>query len=215
MQRPRLLTAFIILAIVVILSAVYFYMKGAASPPPTPGVNTSSSGPSIGGPFALVDQDGKRVTDQDFRGRFMLVYFGYTHCPDQCPLGLETLTKALEEMPAEAAGKVQPLFVTVDPERDTPAVMKDYVANVYPRLIGLTGSPDEVTGVVKSYRMYVKKNEPEKAGGDYLVDHTAFTFLMGKDGRYLAHFSAGTTAEEMAKRTTALVDGDGGSSATS
>ena len=141
-MRQRLLMAFIALAVVVIAIGAYFYSRGAATPPPTPGVKTGQA--LIGGPFALVDQEGKRVTDQDFRGRFMLVYFGYTHCPDQCPLDLDTMTQALDQMPADLSARVQPVFITVDPTRDTQAVMHDYAGHFHPRLEALTGSADEV-----------------------------------------------------------------------
>lgn len=203
-MRQRLLMAFIALAVVVIAIGAYFYSRGAATPPPTPGTKTGQA--LIGGPFALVDQEGKRVTDGDFRGRFMLVYFGYTHCPDQCPLDLDTMTQALDQMPADLSARVQPVFITVDPTRDTQAVMHDYAGHFHPRLEALTGSEDEVGAAVKAYRVYVHKGRPATAGGDdYPVDHSAFTFLMGPDGRYVAHFSPGTSPDDMAKRLASLV----------
>ncbi len=166
--------------------------------------------PVIGGPFSLIDQTGKRVTDADFRGRYMLVYFGYTYCPDVCPTGLSVMSQALDILGPKGE-RVQPIFITVDPERDTPEVMADYVANFHPRLIGLTGSPDEIRAAAKAYRVYYEKvysqlaqrGETEDADlgdpeSDYLMSHSASTFLMGPDGRYIRVFAYGTSAEDMA-----------------
>ncbi len=153
----------------------------------------------IGGPFSLVDHTGRRVTEQDFRGRHMLVYFGYTYCPDMCPLGLQTVAQALDSLPPEQQERVVPLFVTVDPERDSVEVMRDYVASFHPRLVGLTGSPEEVAAALKAYRVYARKAE-RKEDGSYLVDHSTFAYLMGPDGRYVTHFGHATTAEQMAQR---------------
>ena len=227
--RPGLLIAFIVLAVVAIASAVYFYSRGAGSPPPVPG-STQTGSLQIGGPFALTAQDGRRVTDRDFRGRHMLVYFGYTHCPDMCPLGLETVTQALDAMPPDLAAKVQPLFVTVDPARDTPEIMREYAAHFHPRLLALTGSEEDVAAMLKAYRVYAGKagdHHRHGSGGgaagsaaagsasaDYAVDHSAFTYVMGPDGYYVAHFSHGTGPEEMAKRLAAIVGG-GAAAATS
>jgi cytochrome oxidase Cu insertion factor (SCO1/SenC/PrrC family) len=152
----------------------------------------------IGGPFTLTDQTGRQVTEQDFRGRYMLVYFGYTYCPDICPLGLEKVAQAMDLLPAAQQQQVVPAFITVDPQRDTVEVMRDYVGRFDPRLVGLTGSEDEVQEVTKAWRVYVQKGE-EKDGA-YLVDHSTFTFLMGPDGEYVTHFGHAATAEEMAQR---------------
>ena len=160
---------------------------------------------SIGGPFTLTDQTGKRVTDADFRGRFMLVYFGYTFCPDVCPLGLQTIAAALDELPADVQDQVVPLFITVDPERDTVPVMRDYVAAFHPRLVGLTGTEDEVTAAVRAYRVYASRSATPAGDDGYLVDHSTFTYLMDRQGAYLTHFGHDTTPDEMAKRIKELV----------
>lgn len=160
----------------------------------------------IGGPLELLDQDGRRLSEAALAGRFRLVYFGYTYCPDMCPLGLHTMAEAIDRLPPETAQRIQPIFVSVDPERDTPAVLKDYVAAFHPRLIGLTGTVEEIEAVKKAWRVYARKSE-EKRGEDYLVDHSTFTYLMGPDGRYLAHFGHGTTPEQMAERIAAIVAG--------
>jgi cytochrome oxidase Cu insertion factor (SCO1/SenC/PrrC family) len=217
MRRPGILIAFLVLAAIAIASAFFFYSSGAVSPPPTPGspqapAPSSSSRPLIGGPFALVDGEGRRVTDQDFRGRFMLVQFGYTHCPDVCPLGLEKVTQALEQMPRDLAERVQPLFITVDPARDTPEVLRAYAGHFHPRLVALTGGEEEVAAAVKAYRVYARKADGQgaEAGGGYLVDHSTFTYVMGPDGGYVAHFGHDATPEAMAERLTALVRADAG-----
>ena len=159
----------------------------------------------IGGPFTLTDQNGKAVTDQDYRGRFMLVYFGYTFCPDICPLGLQTIAQALDELPPELQERIVPIFITIDPARDTVAVMKDYVAGFDPRLIGLTGSEAEIAQAVRAYRVYASKAATTAADGSYLVDHSTFTFLMDGNGQYVTHFGHDTTSDEMAQKLKELV----------
>lgn len=157
--------------------------------------------PGIGGSFALTDQFGKPRTDGDFRGQYMLVFFGFTNCPDICPIELQTMTNALDQLGADAA-KVTPIFITVDPARDTPAVLRDYVANFHPRLVALTGRADAIGAVAKSYRVFYAKATGTNAPSDpaaYIMDHTAIVYLMGPDGRYVTHFSPGTAAETMAQ----------------
>ncbi len=156
--------------------------------------------PTIGGPFTLVDQNGKTVTAADFRGRFMLVYFGYTYCPDVCPTTLTTMADALDLLDGDGENVV-PVFITVDPERDTPEHLKMYVNYFHPRLVGLTGTSDMVAAAAKAYRVYYAKAHQEGAAeDDYLVDHLSFVFLMGPDGAFRAHFENGTGAEAMAER---------------
>ncbi len=154
----------------------------------------------IGGPFTLVDQNGRAVTDEEFRGRLMLVYFGYTYCPDVCPLGLTAIATAMDELPAEDRDQVVPVFITVDPGRDTPSVMKDYVGQFSPQLVGLTGSQEQIDAAVRAYRVYASRSSADTGDGDYLVDHSTFTYLMDRDGRYLAHFGHATPPEEIAQR---------------
>ena len=125
----------------------------------------------IGGPFTLTDQDGRRVSDQEFRGRLMLVYFGYTFCPDICPLGLTTIADMLDALPPELQDQVVPVFITVDPERDTAAVLHDYVPQFSPRLVGLTGSEAEIAATLRAYRVYAATSEAPATEGGYLVDH--------------------------------------------
>ncbi|MFQ5564886.1 MAG: SCO family protein [Paracoccaceae bacterium] len=163
------------------------------------------------GPFSLVDHHGRAVTDEDFLGSYMLVYFGYTHCPDVCPIDLQVMTEAIDLMGEQGAG-VQPVFITVDPGRDTVAVMADYVAAFHPRLIGLTGTPEQVAAAWRTYRVRRMKFFPlnpddggdqghdAPAGGNpgYLVDHSAAFFLVGPDGGGLVQYAHGMPAEEIA-----------------
>jgi len=151
----------------------------------------------VGGPFELVDGEGRPVTDEDFRGDYMLVYFGFTYCPDVCPTELQNMSRALEVLGDEAEA-VRPVFITVDPERDTPEVMESYVENFHPRMVGLTGSPEQIEKAAKAYRVYYKKAESESAS-EYLMDHTSIVYLMGPEGEFLRHFSYGTSPEDMAQ----------------
>jgi cytochrome oxidase Cu insertion factor (SCO1/SenC/PrrC family) len=150
----------------------------------------------IGGPFALIDHTGKPRTDAEFRGKLMLVYFGFTFCPDVCPTDLMTIGQAIDKLGA-AGDAVQPLFVTVDPERDTPAHLADYVPSFHPRLIGLTGDGAQIREAARAYRVYYAK-VAVGAAAEYTVDHSAFIYLMDRDGKYLGFFPPGTPADRMA-----------------
>jgi len=192
-QRMRIIWIAALVVVAVALGlGVRFYLAPSSIP------RVSVTGTSlVGGPFTLVDQDGKARTDAEFRGKLMLVYFGYTYCPDICPTELQTMSDALDALGDKAAA-VQPIFITVDPERDTPSVVKDYVGHFHPRFIGLTGTPQQVEAAARAYRVYAAK-VPAKDGGDYLMDHTGLVYLMGTDGKYLANFLPQTTSQEMAK----------------
>jgi cytochrome oxidase Cu insertion factor (SCO1/SenC/PrrC family) len=158
----------------------------------------------VGGPFALTDHNGKRVTDQDFRGKYMLIFFGFTYCPDVCPSELQVMSAALDKLGPEA-DKIQPIFITIDPERDTPEAMKAYVANFHPRLVGLTGSSEDVAQVAKAYRVYYAKAKGSENQADYLMDHSTILYLMGPDGKFVKHFTYGTEAEGLAEGLRAAI----------
>ena len=160
--------------------------------------NGVGTGLAIGGPFTLTNQDGKTVTDADFHGRWMLVYFGYTFCPDVCPTELQTISAALDKLGADAA-KIQPIFITIDPDRDTPAILADYVKLFDKRLIGLTGTPQQIAQVAREYRVYYAKVTP-KSASSYLMDHSSFAYLMGPDGHFRALLQPGESPEAMASR---------------
>ncbi|WP_025899973.1 SCO family protein [Sneathiella glossodoripedis] len=152
--------------------------------------------PQIGGPFTLVNEDGQQVTEEDFKGKLMLVFFGYTFCPDVCPTELNVFSEVMEAL-GEDAENVVPVFITVDPDRDTAEVIKEYTDAFHPSIIGLTGTPEQITHVKKQYRAYGQAVEKEKDPEFYLVDHTSFTYLMGRDGEMITVFSYGTKAEEI------------------
>jgi cytochrome oxidase Cu insertion factor (SCO1/SenC/PrrC family) len=153
-------------------------------------------GVPIGGAFALTDQHGVLRHDGDFRGKLMLIYFGYTFCPDACPTALAAMSAAIDKL-GDQAKDVQPIFITVDPTRDTLAQMKLYASNFTPRLMALTGTPEQVADAARAYRVYFAKAKGESED-DYLMDHSGFIYLMGRDGRYLAHFGPDATADAMA-----------------
>jgi len=153
------------------------------------------SAAQIGGPFRLTDQNGRPVSDEDFRGKPFLVFFGYTHCPDVCPTTLFDVSEVLRRLGPDA-DKTAALFITVDPERDTPGTLKDYLGSFDPHLRGVTGAPDAVAAVAKEYRVYYKKVPTEN--GDYSMDHTAIVYLMDKNGHFVAPFSLRRTPEASA-----------------
>jgi len=148
----------------------------------------------IGGPFALVDHTGKARTDEDFRGKLLLIYFGYSYCPDVCPTDLQQIGLAVGRL-GIAGEAVQPLFITLDPERDTATHLADYVTLFHPRLIGLTGSAEQIRRVALAYKVYYAKYPPGSA--DYVVDHTSFIYLLDENGKYIGFFPPGTTADRM------------------
>ena len=166
--------------------------------------DASSGIARIGGPFALVDQDGRTRTDADFRGNYMMIYFGYSFCPDVCPTALSDMIAAVDEL-GPLGLRIQPVFITVDPERDTPRALKRYVPSFHPRLVGLSGSQAQITAVAKVYRVYYAKVADPAAGPDYLMDHSSIIYLMDPKGRYVTHFSHGTGPQQIAERLRALV----------
>jgi protein SCO1/2 len=150
---------------------------------------------AIGGPFKLTDQNGKEVTDQNLKGRPFLVFFGFTHCPDVCPTTLFEVSEIMRALGPDA-DRVGALFMTVDPERDTPSIMKDYLSSFDPHLTGLTGDPAAVAAAGKAYRVYYKKVPLDQGG--YTMDHTAIVYLMDKDGRFVSPFSLKRSADAAA-----------------
>lgn len=137
---------------------------------------------AIGGPFTLVATDGQMVTDQTYRGKWLLIYFGYTSCPDACPTALNSMSVALEKLRSHA-DRLQPLFVTIDPERDTRDAVGKYLTSFDSRIVGLTGTEDEIERVIKEYRLYVSREKPGAGGKDYLVSHSSYIYLMDPQAR--------------------------------
>src|SRR5262245_35203023 len=192
-SRQNLIFALVVLIIAAVtgLSALWLTRSLPEGP-------VASGTELVGGPFSLTDQNGKRVTDQDFRGKYMLIFFGYTYCPDVCPSELQVMSAALDELGTDAE-KIQPIFITIDPARDTPETLKVYVSNFHPRLIGLTGSEADIAAVAKAYRVYYAKAKTTENQPDYLMDHGTILYLMGPDGKFVKHFTYGTEAKGLAE----------------
>jgi cytochrome oxidase Cu insertion factor (SCO1/SenC/PrrC family) len=150
---------------------------------------------TVGGPFTLTDQTGRRRSDAEFRGKLLMVYFGYTYCPDICPADLQQIGLAVERL-GEAGAAVQPLFITIDPIRDTPEVLAQYVPSFHPRLLGLTGTADEIAAVAREYKVVYTKYQPPD-GGPYLMDHTGFVYIVDPTGKYRGFFPPGTPEDRM------------------
>jgi protein SCO1 len=187
--RPHRLRPILLLSLGLAIAAC----SGAADEPPLKGA-------SIGGPFTLTNQDARQVTERDFAGKYRIMYFGFTHCPDVCPTDLAVIGQALRRFetsdPARAA-RVAPVFVSVDPERDSPAVLKEYVAAFHPRLVGLTGTPQQVADTIKRYGAYGMKGDPT-AGGGYDFNHSRVAELIGPDGKPIALLAYDKGAEAVA-----------------
>lgn len=166
--------------------------------------HNSNNPMQIGGPFALENGDGKPVTDKDFRGKFMLIYFGYTFCPDVCPTTLTAVGDAIDKL-GPAASKVVPIFISVDPKRDTPDVVKKYAAAFGPSIVGLTGKPDEISKVAKEYRVYYAEHKTGPGPMDYSVDHSSVLYLMDPEGNFVAPLRADETGDALADKLKRLM----------
>ena len=181
----------IITVAIIVITLVLALLYNMAGRP----VRTSGTA-LIGGAFSLVDTKGNTIRDTDFRGKLMLVYFGFTYCPDICPMGLQTISRALELLGADSK-EVQPVFITIDPERDTIKQMADYLQHFNPQIMGLTGTKEQVAKAAAAYRVYYNK-VPAAKGQDYLMDHSSYSYLMDRKGNYVTHFASTVTAEQMA-----------------
>ncbi|MDT7950808.1 MAG: SCO family protein [Acetobacteraceae bacterium] len=170
------------------------YMLLHRSPGHSPG--------GIGGPFTLVDGSGKTVTDADFAGKWMLVYFGYTHCPDACPTALQDMANAVDMLDPAQRKKVAIVFITVDPARDTPAVMRDYVSNFAAPIVPLSGSPEQIAKAAKEYRVYYAKHPTEDG---YEMDHSSIIYVMNPEGDFVANFTHESSPKQIAAKLHALV----------
>lgn len=151
---------------------------------------------AIGGAFQLVDTEGRPRSDADFRGKLLLVEFGYTFCPDVCPLGLQLFSEVLDRLGGQA-DEVQPIFITLDPARDTPDVLRSYTEHFSPRIIALTGTREQIDATAKTYRVYYRLAGDAASNPNYLVDHSAILYVMGRDGRYLTHFTHETPPDRV------------------
>jgi protein SCO1/2 len=183
----------VVLAALLIGTGAFLWVTGA-----NPGKSM------IGGPFSLVNGDGRPVTDQDFRGKYLLIYFGFTFCPDVCPTSLNTLADALDRVGAKA-DRIQAVFITVDPKRDDPAAVKQYAAAFGTRIIGLTGTQAQIDAVAKAYRVYYRENRTGPGPNDYSMDHSSILYLMGPDGTFITPIRAEQPPEAIAATLSKLV----------
>lgn len=152
----------------------------------------------VGGPFTMVNQKGETVSEKNFAGKPMLLFFGYTYCPDVCPTELQVMAEALRQL-GDKASDIQPILVSIDPARDTPQVLADYVANFGPQFVGLTGTPEQVKAMADAYRVFYAKVENKDDPQAYLMDHSSIIYLMGPDGKFLKHFTYSTDAKALAE----------------
>ena len=188
----------------IVLAASLLTLMAACNPASDGGGSAGAAPPlagaKIGGSFTLTDQDGDRVSDDQFDGQYRIMYFGYTYCPDVCPIDLANIMlglKQAEKENPELAKKIQPIFISVDPERDTPAVLKQYVSAFHPRLIGLTGSPEEIAAVAKKY-LIIYDIRKDEGSTEYLVDHSRQAYLFGPKGEPLALLPFDGTPQQVA-----------------
>lgn len=191
------------LAVTIILGFILGSTSGLALLPGAQNMLNSASKltrgvATVGGPFELVDQTGKAVSDKTYRGKHTLVYFGFTHCPDICPAGLQVITEALGKIGGKA-DNVTPLFISVDPERDTPAKLAEYLKSFDDRIVGLTGSLAQVTDTAKAYRVYFAKVANKRLPDDYTVDHSSFFYLMSPAGEFVKHFPHSISTKILAR----------------
>lgn len=165
---------------------------------------------SLGGPFTLQDPEGKKWTEKDFPHSYLVIYFGYTFCPDICPMALHHLTDAIHMLESKGGltRKIQPLFITLDPERDTPSSLKEYMTQFHPSIKGLTGSPPQIEAVLKAYRVYRSKFVPDPKKPEYLMDHSSLIYIMSPEGTYLGSFSHQTDPTQMASLIQNFIEKD-------
>ena len=185
----------ILLLVVATAFGGFLWLKGDQVP--QLGRNMVTGQIAVGGPYALTDQDGKPRASTDFAGKYQLIYFGYTFCPDVCPTTLALMAATLDRLGADK-DRIVPVFITIDPERDTPDAIKKYVAAFGPQFIGLTGTPDQIAKVEKEFRVYAKKGPVEN--GTYAMDHSSVMYLMGPDGKLVSFYDEVTTPEDLAQK---------------
>lgn len=178
----------VVFAIVLVAAAVLLFSPKKISENGHGRITSTVTGEAgIGGAFALTNHKGAAVTDQTYAGKFMLVFFGFTYCPDICPADLLVMKNVMSQLSENEATQVVPIFITIDPARDTVEQLNGYLSNFHPAIQGLTGTQEQVDAAVKAYRVYAKKVQDEKMT-EYTMDHSAYMYLMGRDGKYITHF---------------------------
>lgn len=194
MSRTKLISALLALLILLIGAGAYVYMNQLKP------LKVATTESLIGGDFSLIDHNGKAVTQDDYKGVKKLVFFGFTNCPAVCPTELYNISAALDEFDPEVAKKLQVLFISIDPEQDTPELMKEYVLAFHDDFIGLTGSVEQIAKAAKAYRIYYAKIPEEDSELGYTMDHSAYTYLMDENNKYLTHLPPNSVIEDMVKK---------------
>lgn len=203
-KKRSIINGFIIGIVILILLGIFL-------PRPKPSMQSSESPQAvlIGGAFELIDQNGAPKTNLSFHDQYMLIYFGYSFCPDVCPIDLQKISMALSTLDEEGmdTSDLQPLFITIDPERDTPENLNEYMKNFHPKILALSGSVEAIKTATKAYRVYVNKGEVNE-DGSYLMDHSSIIYLMGKRGEYIDHFSPDISPTIMADKIKLVLTSD-------
>ena len=194
------LIGFLSLALAGSITAGYWIVSGGRI------AAQESAASLIGGPFTLTDETGAALSNEDLTGHYMLVFFGYTYCPDFCPTTLTVMTQALDMLDPKVAEQVEPVFITIDPERDTAKALGEYSQHFHDKIHFLTGTPEQIAEVATAYRVFYQKVESEKFS-DYVMDHSTITYVMGPDGRYVSHFGFDATAEAIVQDLTTRIAG--------
>ncbi len=197
-MRPSLVITLYVAAGLFTGGALLFLFPQTFGLNPTSGPQVKTSGKAlIGGTFSLIDHTGKRVSEKTYAGKFMLVFFGYTNCPNLCPAQLQVMSLALKAL-GDDAKRIQPILITLDPQRDTVAAMARYVSDFDSRLIGLTGTPEEIRSVAENYRVFYSKEKKNTSTGNYLIELTGIIYLMDERGEFVKHFSFGVKPDQLA-----------------
>jgi cytochrome oxidase Cu insertion factor (SCO1/SenC/PrrC family) len=188
----------LIITAVIVAAAIYIGTQNMSGAPTTPSheAHSSHTGPAIGGEFALTDTEGKPYTQENLKGQYSLVFFGFSNCPDMCPTALSTITAALDTMRDESAEKITPILITVDPERDTPEALKAYKANFHPRMVALTGTQEQVDQAASAFKVYHQKSDPKTE--DYMVNHSGYIYMMNPEGEFIKFFRHTVAADTLA-----------------
>ena len=209
MGRKRTLIPLAVLGLLALAVASVWIGREISGSGGDKSARSESGGASIGGPFTLVNTKGEEVTASDFRGQYMLVYFGYTYCPDVCPTTLVDMSRGLRMLAERAPTKakhVTPVFITIDPARDDVPAVRAYVKNFHDRMVGLTGSAEQISKAAKQYHVYYEKVKKDRAEGEYLMNHSSYVYLLGPNGDYLDHMSHKTKAQGIADKLQKLVE---------
>lgn len=193
-KRLKRTAIFCVIAVFIGAGIGWVQVQSTDMPKSDPSSQKIAGASAIGGPFTLINQDGKTVTEKDFEGQYKLIYFGFTYCPAICPTELQKIAQLMDALPAEIVAKIQPMLISIDPERDTPAVLKDYVSLFHPSIIGLTGSQEQIDTATKNYKIFAKKVQDEDMS-DYTMDHSTFTYLMSPDNELISIYRLKDSAE--------------------